>query len=123
MDWDAWFHAPGMPPVNNSFDTTLSAAASSLAERWQSVTQSDLATASFSSADISSFNARQTQAFLDALLVGPTLPAATLDAIDCCYEFSASKNAEIRFRWQVWGFPSFETCFAQVLVAASWTED
>lgn len=34
MDWDVWLHAPGMPPVSNTYDQGLAQAAYSLAGRW-----------------------------------------------------------------------------------------
>lgn len=34
IDWDTWLHAPGMPPVKNSYDTSLATAAYDLASAW-----------------------------------------------------------------------------------------
>jgi hypothetical protein len=34
IDWDTWLHAPGMPPVSNSYDTSMASAAYDLAVRW-----------------------------------------------------------------------------------------
>lgn len=32
--WDTWFYAPGPPPVNNEYDTSLGQAAFELAKKW-----------------------------------------------------------------------------------------
>lgn len=34
VDWDTWYYAPGMPPVVNTYDTSLAEAAYALALRW-----------------------------------------------------------------------------------------
>jgi hypothetical protein len=34
IDWDTWYHKPGMPPVDNTYDTSLAQAAYDLATRW-----------------------------------------------------------------------------------------
>lgn len=34
IDWETWYHAPGMPPVKNDYDTSLATAAYDLAVKW-----------------------------------------------------------------------------------------
>jgi hypothetical protein len=34
IDWDTWLHSPGMPPVANSYDTSMASAAYDLAVEW-----------------------------------------------------------------------------------------
>ncbi|RMC03207.1 hypothetical protein DUI87_20401 [Hirundo rustica rustica] len=34
VDWNSWFHAPGMPPVKPTYDMTLSNACVALSQRW-----------------------------------------------------------------------------------------
>jgi leukotriene-A4 hydrolase len=34
IDWDTWLHSPGMPPVTNSYDTSMASAAYDLAVKW-----------------------------------------------------------------------------------------
>jgi hypothetical protein len=34
VQWDKWFYEPGMPVVENKFDTTLAVKALDLAEKW-----------------------------------------------------------------------------------------
>lgn len=34
IDWGTWLHQPGMPPVTNSYDTSLATAAYDLAVKW-----------------------------------------------------------------------------------------
>ncbi len=37
VDWDAWFHQPGMPPVIPDYDDSLMLASQQLAARWRQV--------------------------------------------------------------------------------------
>jgi len=34
VDWDKWFFSPGMPPVSNTYDSSLAEEAHDLAKRW-----------------------------------------------------------------------------------------
>ncbi|XP_071961520.1 leukotriene A-4 hydrolase-like [Antedon mediterranea] len=98
IDWDAWFTKPGMPPVKPQYNTILADACTNLSDRWSKASEDDLK--SFNSDDIADFSAMQKKEFLEQLLhKRATLPESHLLAMDENYQFSASKNSEIKFRW------------------------
>ena len=37
VDWNAWFHSPGMPPQVPDYDVTMMQACVDLSEKWQKV--------------------------------------------------------------------------------------
>ena len=37
VDWDAWFHTPGMPPVIPEYDQSMNKVCTQLADRWATV--------------------------------------------------------------------------------------
>uniref|UniRef100_A0A8D2P8R2 Leukotriene A-4 hydrolase n=1 Tax=Zosterops lateralis melanops TaxID=1220523 RepID=A0A8D2P8R2_ZOSLA len=79
VDWNSWFHAPGMPPVKPTYDMTLSNACVALSQRW-------------------------IQAFLWLILTvqflfQPPLPLSHVQRMQEVYDFNAIHNSEIRFRW------------------------
>ncbi|RKP04684.1 hypothetical protein THASP1DRAFT_33517 [Thamnocephalis sphaerospora] len=99
VDWDAWLHAPGMPPVTNHYDTTLADACIKLATRWNTARDSD--TLDFSSADIAEFSIDQKIVFLDLLADYDAFPVDKIAAMDELYSLTEVRNAEIRFGWQM----------------------
>lgn len=58
IDFDAWIHGKGMPPVDPKFDTTLADACYALAKRWDEARNSD-DLSGFSPKDVESFSATQ----------------------------------------------------------------
>uniref|UniRef100_A0A8C8VR17 Leukotriene A(4) hydrolase n=1 Tax=Pelusios castaneus TaxID=367368 RepID=A0A8C8VR17_9SAUR len=97
VDWNAWMHTPGMPPVKPTYDMTLSNACVALSQRWIKAKESDLC--SFSSADIKELSSHQLIEFLALLLVEAPLPVSHVKRMQEVYNFNAIKNSEIRFRW------------------------
>ncbi|KJE92810.1 leukotriene A4 hydrolase [Capsaspora owczarzaki ATCC 30864] len=99
VDWNAWFYTPGMPKPEPKFDQTLAERSAALAARW---TQADASSnyAGFSVDDIADFASPQRVVFLEKLLLENPLSEQTLDKMDATYDFTASRNSEIRFRWQ-----------------------
>ncbi|CEG36882.1 leukotriene a-4 hydrolase aminopeptidase [Plasmopara halstedii] len=103
IDWDAWFYSPGMPPVANKFDTTLTSQATTLgeqiavssnAEAWTSVSQSVL----------KKWPTSLWILLLDTLLLKQehaNFTSAHLDAINSFtqHHLTTTLNAELRFRW------------------------
>uniref|UniRef100_A0A663FBJ7 Leukotriene A-4 hydrolase n=1 Tax=Aquila chrysaetos chrysaetos TaxID=223781 RepID=A0A663FBJ7_AQUCH len=75
VDWNSWFHAPGMPPVKPT----------------------DLG--SFSSADLKEMSSHQLIEFLALLLLEAPLPVSHVQRMQQVYDFNAINNSEIRFRW------------------------
>ncbi|RKP05019.1 leukotriene a-4 hydrolase, partial [Thamnocephalis sphaerospora] len=99
VDWDAWLHAPGMPPVRNAFDPTLANACTALSTRWDEARHADKL--SFSADDLKDFSPSQKVVFLTQLMELPPFSASLLDAMEQAYAFTDVRNCEIRFRWQM----------------------
>ncbi|KAM6437310.1 leukotriene A-4 hydrolase isoform 1-T1 [Liasis olivaceus] len=97
VDWNAWMHSPGMPPVKPEYDTTLSNTCVALSQRWIKATESDLG--SFSSADVKEMSSHQLIEFLALLLLENPLPVNHVRRMQKIYDFNATNNSEIRFRW------------------------
>ncbi|NXY02312.1 LKHA4 hydrolase, partial [Pteruthius melanotis] len=97
VDWNSWFHAPGMPPVKPRYDMTLSNACVALSQRWIQAKESDLG--SFSSADLKEMSSHQLIEFLALLLLEAPLPLSHVQRMQEVYDFNAKNNSEIRFRW------------------------
>lgn len=100
VEWDKWFHDPGLPPYQPQYDTSLADASASLAEKWATlsdVTKDSLS--SFSENDISQMRSMTLQEFLNQLLSKLKLDVSVLRAMDSIYNLSKMKNSEIKFRW------------------------
>ncbi|RLN88175.1 hypothetical protein BBJ28_00021372 [Nothophytophthora sp. Chile5] len=105
IDWDAWYYSPGMPPVANKFDTTLTGQASKLGE--QMARSSDIAQwTSVSQQVLKKWPTSLWILLLDTLLMQQqastvTFSPAHLDAIDgfAHHHLSTTHNSELRFRW------------------------
>uniref|UniRef100_A0A0K8RZY3 Leukotriene A(4) hydrolase n=1 Tax=Crotalus horridus TaxID=35024 RepID=A0A0K8RZY3_CROHD len=97
VDWNAWMHTPGMPPLKPEYDTTLSNACVVLSQKWIKATESDLGL--FSSADIKEMSSHQLIEFLALLLLENPLPVSHMRRMQEIYDFNATNNSEIRFRW------------------------
>ncbi|KAL4656805.1 leukotriene A-4 hydrolase-like [Arapaima gigas] len=66
VDWNAWMHTPGMPPVKPQYDSTLADACIALCQRWKKANEADLA--SFCPDDVKAFSSHQLIEFLAQLL-------------------------------------------------------
>lgn len=103
VEWNLWFLAPGMPPVELQFDLTLVEPVKALAKAWikasddkkgRTVVKPALA------ADYLGWPSLQQQLFLQELFdKGKVLSIAALDAIEEAYKLDTQKNSEIRFKW------------------------
>jgi leukotriene-A4 hydrolase len=116
IPWDTWFYAPGMPP-KPAFDTTLATASMDLAQRWvdananvQNATQISnnnsivMLQTRFHKHDICHWSSSQVVLMLETIIelctaMSQCLDAAVLDLMMDLYQFAATKNAEIRFRF------------------------
>ena len=98
IDWEAWFHAPGMPPYTPAFDTSLAQPCADLKDKWVAW---DIASASpFTPADVADFTSGQKIEFLAQLVeLEPSLSASAVGAMEEAYGLAASTNSEIKFRW------------------------
>ncbi|XP_026875586.2 leukotriene A-4 hydrolase [Electrophorus electricus] len=97
VDWNAWMHTPGMPPVKPEYDTTLADACIALAQRWLKAKDADLV--GFSEADIKQFSSHQLIEFLALLLVEDPLPLSHVKRMQEVHHFNSIANSEIRCRW------------------------
>ncbi|CAH1265432.1 LTA4H [Branchiostoma lanceolatum] len=97
VDWKAWLHTPGMPPVKPSYDTTLADVCSALCQRWSQATPDNLD--QFSPQDLEGMSPGQKTEFLAQLLLKPPLSIQHIEKMDQVYGMSANNNSEIKFRW------------------------
>uniref|UniRef100_A0A4W5LLX3 Leukotriene A(4) hydrolase n=1 Tax=Hucho hucho TaxID=62062 RepID=A0A4W5LLX3_9TELE len=97
VDWNAWMHTPGMPPVKPQYDTTLADACIALCKRWVKTKEGDLG--NFSEVDVKTLSAHQLIEFLSLLLQEEPLPLSHVRQMQEVYQLNAFNNAEIRFRW------------------------
>ncbi len=102
VDWYAWFHTPGMPPVTPEYSDEMSRRTDELAGRWID----EGAGGDFSASDMDGWPSKLRIAFLETLLArslaaeAPPLSLAVLTKLDGLYGLTAMKNSEIRCRWQ-----------------------
>eukprot|EP00088_Acartia_fossae_P057827 TRINITY_DN674_c0_g1_i2.p1 TRINITY_DN674_c0_g1~~TRINITY_DN674_c0_g1_i2.p1 ORF type:complete len:613 (+),score=141.73 TRINITY_DN674_c0_g1_i2:42-1880(+) len=99
IDWDAWLHTAGMPPVKPDFDKSLAVACHDLAARWQAWDPVAVTECPFTGDEIKEFLPGQTQEFLNTLLSGTPLSLVAVEKMEELYKFAASSNKEIVFRW------------------------
>ncbi|KAI8890225.1 leukotriene A-4 hydrol [Backusella circina FSU 941] len=115
IDFDAWINKPGMPPVDNEFDTTLTDACIDLAKRWDQARASD-DLSQFSSKDVEDFTASQKIVFLERLTDCEPLPHPLIEKMDELYQFTPNHNADLRLRWQqVCLMTSYEPIYPEVV--------
>ena len=104
LDWDSLYHSKGMPKQVPDFSNDLSQVSRDLAKRWVDVLEESASASAFSKADISSWSSQQTCVFLETLLQynakNSPLSSDIIEKMDLAYEFTASNNCEIKFRWQ-----------------------
>ncbi|KAK4308235.1 hypothetical protein Pmani_020082 [Petrolisthes manimaculis] len=108
VDWKAWWHTPGMPPIKPKFDDTLTVACSDLCRRW---VEWQLDTeCPFTAKDLASLSSNQVREWLAQLLEEDPLPVSKLQKMEELYSMSGHQNSEIRFRW------------LRLAIQAHWTE-
>jgi leukotriene-A4 hydrolase len=99
VDWDTWLLGTGMPPPfpEDQFDRSLVQAAMDLKDAW-------VQGGAVEGTSVAQWKTAQTLVFLNALLQEEAAKAAmtadVLRRMNDMYAFTASGNAEIRFRWQ-----------------------
>jgi leukotriene-A4 hydrolase len=107
IDWQAWLHAPGMPPVDMaaSYDTSLRDASDAAAMAWHTADVLGTGTPAAAGgwpAAAAFASSEQLVAFLERLgdlrAVTPlALPAVR--ALEAAYALSGARNAEVRAAW------------------------
>lgn len=111
IDWEAWLHTPGMPPVNviDMYDHTLSTGCQQLCERWVGAKPDQLDL--FQLEDFSSFTTSQKIDFLSKLFQAKPLPLNYIQKMSSVYNMSAYSNvSEIEFG------------YLRLCVRAKWSE-
>ncbi|KAJ3303013.1 Leukotriene A-4 hydrolase [Kappamyces sp. JEL0829] len=93
VDWEAWLHKPGMPPVDNEYDRSMIDECQRLATAWIGSTDGTPA----GSWDDMSTNQRVI--FLDLLAEKAPVSGTILSRLDSAYALSANNNAEVKFKW------------------------
>lgn len=92
VDWDSWFHKPGMPPIDNQFDRELVKDCEHLVEQWTKAIEPTV--------DWNVMNTNQRVMFFDLLISKAPLSLPTLASLNTKYTLSANNNAEVKFKWQ-----------------------
>jgi leukotriene-A4 hydrolase len=108
LDWHSLYHSKGMPKQTPDFSNALSKGSKDLAARWTNpdtaCPDSGSGPAGVSKADIAAWSSQQTCVFLETLLQynakNTPLSGDMVEKMDLAYGFTASNNAEIKFRWQ-----------------------
>lgn len=99
VDWEAWLHSTGMPPVKPAFNTSLLDACTNLAKKWLEASGESLD--GFNLEEYSALTTNQKIEFLAQLLQGPdemvTVPKC--DKMNRVYGLNKVENSEIKFRW------------------------
>ncbi|KAJ3612580.1 hypothetical protein NHX12_020851 [Muraenolepis orangiensis] len=96
VDWNAWMHTPGMPPVKPKYDTTMADACIVLCCKWTKASEGDLG--KFMAADLKPLSSHQVIEFLSLILQEP-LPLSHVKRMQEVYDFNSSTNSEILSRW------------------------
>jgi leukotriene-A4 hydrolase len=100
VDWETWFHTPGMPPTVVNYDRTLSEASERLASQWMAVDQSE---SMLPLENVQGWSSGQITCFLDEMLSitssSQPLKTSTLKSMNSLYSFASSKNSEILLRY------------------------
>ena len=104
VEWDTWLLEPGMPPVQADFINSEGARAEKLAKLWltpEPASEASVEPAGSSDGFPEGWRHRHTLVFLDHLSKeAHSLSPARLHRIDQLYHLTASKNSEVRLRWQ-----------------------
>jgi len=115
VDWNTWLYGYGMPPIDPKFDRTLLNMCDDLAKKWidkKDATSFD----EFSLKDIENFDADQLMIFISKISDEGPFSETFIKAMDKAYEFTKTKNSEVRFLWQVLCLNSnYEPIFPEVV--------
>ena len=107
IDWEAWLHAPGLPPRTVPTPSGLADAARALAARWAETAASSPPGAAAS--DVAGWPAEQVVYFLDALAAAraddPLAPEVA-GALGSLYGFDTSPNCELTAAYLALALPA-----------------
>jgi leukotriene-A4 hydrolase len=117
IDWDAWFHQPGMPPELPELDQSMARDSKQLADVWVSVDRFGQAPPAQN--DLVSWSSLQIACFLDAVQSAcgaSPLKLTTVQVMNGLYSFSESKNSEILFRYSMLAVASEDSSILPVAI-------
>jgi leukotriene-A4 hydrolase len=118
VDWEVWFHSPGMSMIQNVFDDSLAKTCIELANDWDSSRNSK--SYPKNSQDFTSLSSNQKIMFLEKLMEKPIFPIECLKAMNLVYKVSEISNSEIKFRWQMLCLSSnYEAVYSDVITFIS----
>ncbi|XP_057296389.1 leukotriene A-4 hydrolase-like isoform X2 [Hydractinia symbiolongicarpus] len=97
IDWNAWLHSPGMPPVHvvDMYDTTLSSACQNLCDEWNNADPEHLEV--FKEENYASFTTLQKIDFLTKLYQEDSISVAKLEKMIEVYKLFTYNVSEIQF--------------------------
>ncbi|CAN8001571.1 unnamed protein product [Ixodes hexagonus] len=96
VDWEAWLHAPGLPPKIPSYHSESVKQCEELCKRWA---DPDGDESKFSAKDIADFKPWHTELFLSFLLREKPLSGKRMALLTQLYNMEEVRNSEIKFRW------------------------
>lgn len=100
VDWQTWFHSPGMPPTFVNYDDSLAVPCKALCQLWSDWNNKGCPEPiSMSPEDLKTLSPSQIQEFLAQLLLGPPLSCQTIEKMQQIYGLNGVQNAEIKLRW------------------------
>lgn len=102
IDWKAWLHGTGMPPVQVDLDKSMAEASQQLSDQWFAVDRAGQHPPESNA--IVSWSTQQVACFLDDLQMKVSdcpLQLHTIRTMDAMYNFSKSLNSEILLRYCV----------------------
>ncbi|KAF8458443.1 leukotriene A-4 hydrolase [Terfezia claveryi] len=108
VDWEKWYHSPGLPTPKPSFDTTLAEPCYALAQKWETLIPLPFHPSSPDSdsrftpspQDIAGWSSEQLVVFLEKLTDLPTpLTPPLTQLMDATYSLSVTDNAEVKSRF------------------------
>jgi len=101
VDWDTWLLSPGFPPLAADFANPEGAKAEALAAMWLAPEATFTPTGEPADCELpDGWRHRHMLVFLGALSAAGGLSEKRLKRMDELYGLSASKNAEVRLKWQ-----------------------
>jgi leukotriene-A4 hydrolase len=105
VDWEKWFHAPGLPPKPD-FDTSLADVCYNLADKWHGLNTDSSPSGGWTPGpkDIESWTSGQIVVFLEKITdFEKPLKTELVETMINQYGFMKSKNAEILSRMLIVG--------------------
>ncbi|CAL8136197.1 unnamed protein product [Orchesella dallaii] len=101
IDWDTWFHGPGLPPFKNNYSNVLFKPCLKLAKEWQEWNINGRAESPFSKNDLDKFLNVQVRQFVQELVDGEDLGWEKVKQIEQIYGMHnrTRNNADIKMRW------------------------